>query len=535
MSPRSEGLVAIACSLVLLGFIAFVPQGSDQSFFAFVPTVGPRQPAPAARLQGLARPELPSSQSTSGAAVAGLAVLLGALAARFGQSQRDSSRVTRFVRGFHGKAGLSGHNTNKYRPGQKGKKPFVSQYIAKNVWKATLRKEAGRETTLAEVEEKVKRTLFGTVQAYFTTKNWNWCVMNPEDGVKRSKRFNPAKWDGDHKPQDPKYNRMWLEPAKFKKVELLDWEMPEHYPSCVTLSELTDAGMQYGHRGEIWNPYMFKYIYADFDGTHIFDLVQTAANLNRACFYAMDAAAKGAKFMFVSTKEQAKEFIETAAERTGSSYATDLYIAGTITNAKMIQHRVKLLKNFHEEKEQGAWADLGSQNDRCAEEYVKLTKKFPGLWDYKDLPDIVICIDQFVEKSLVQECHISGIPCICLCDNNNNPSYVDMVVPGNASSTRSISLFIEKITDAIVRGQVLRRSTPPGEYQDIPREWDPWLFSSDRIRRYSRKALRQDWQKQYFGSYEQYKRAHPLGRLPTVPPFKKFDWKDDFPSPAKFY
>merc|ERR1719291_847846 len=139
----------------------------------------------------------------------------------------------------------------------------------------------------------------------------------------------------------------------------MNWEMPANFSKSVTLEELVAAGMQYGHASGVWNPKMLKYLYAEHDGTHIFDLVQTAACLNRACYYVMEAASKGAVFLFSGTKDQAKPLIKAAALRTGMHYCDSRFIGGLLTNWQQVQKGVQLLKKMSVEYEQGAWKILG--------------------------------------------------------------------------------------------------------------------------------------------------------------------------------
>jgi len=327
-----------------------------------------------------------------------------------------------------------------------------------------------------------------------------------------------------HHMDDMMYVRKYIEPTKFKKTEIMNWELPENFSKSVTLEELVAAGMQYGHASGVWNPKMLKFLYSEHDGTHIFDLVQTAACINRACYYAMEAAAKGANFIFVGTKEQAGPLISQAAERVDQAFYDYKFPGGTFTNWKLVPMGVNLMTKMRDDKQQGLWRGESQVKVRMMQSRLRrLTRMFRGVEHMNEIPDIVILVDEFKERKVVNECTRIGIPVIGLVDSNNDPTNVDLPVPGNASGSRAIDLFLSKISEAILRGQSIRANTLVGDREEIPKEWDPWIFSTERLRYLRRRSKRQPWHKAVYGSYEAYKKVHPFGRIPAVAPFKE-DW-----------
>jgi len=194
-----------------------------------------------------------------------------------------------------------------------------------------LMKRFNVEGGLKDIENWTKNMAYGKVKFSFTSRHFT-DDLNIIDNAMAPAADGQRKEPVDHHVGDPFYVRKYLEPAKFKKLELAAWEMPAEFNQSVSLRELVDAGVQYGHVSSAWHQDMIKFLYADHEGTHIFDLVQTAAWLNRACYYCMEAASKGAKFLFVGTKEQAQEAIVEAGKRTNSYYAENRFVGGMLTN-----------------------------------------------------------------------------------------------------------------------------------------------------------------------------------------------------------
>ncbi|CAE7461080.1 rps2 [Symbiodinium pilosum] len=311
------------------------------------------------------------------------------------------------------------------------------------------------------MEKVVRQQLHGRVQFQFASQHF-FDNVPMASGMSRNKRDFGIFMNHDY--DDMFYVRKFLEPAKFKKLALGNWEMPENATKSVTMRELVDAGAQYGHKSNKWNPAMLKYLYADNDGTHIFDLVQTAANLNRACYYVQEAAAKGASFILVGTKEQARPIVRKYGEEAGIHY-TDLkpaipdsqelwFVGGLISNFPVIRKAVELMQKLREEKAQGAWNIFSEfQRFRLTCKLERLTKKYHGVEEMTGYPDICIFVDEAKERHPIAEMVRIGVPCIGMVDSNNEPKFVDIAIPSNTSSTKSIDLVIQKLCESIKKGK----------------------------------------------------------------------------------
>ena len=199
--------------------------------------------------------------------------------------------------------------------------------------------------------------------------------------------------------------------------------------AVVTLAELLEAGVHFGHQARRWNPKMFPYIYAERNGIHIIDLVQTSQLLTNACDYARKASEEGKKFLFVGTKRQAASVISQEAERCGAAYVNQRWLGGILTNWFTIRTRVERLRDLEQQEENG-YLD-------------QLPKK-----------DLVIVVDQKRESTAVQECIKLKIPVISILDTNCDPDLTDIPIPANDDAIRSIKLIVSKLADSIYEGSM---------------------------------------------------------------------------------
>jgi small subunit ribosomal protein S2 len=223
--------------------------------------------------------------------------------------------------------------------------------------------------------------------------------------------------------------------------------------SIVNLSELLEAGVHFGHQSRRWNPKMFPYIYAERNGIHIIDLVQTSQLLTQACDFARVSAEEGKKFLFVGTKRQASAVISQEAERCGSYYINQRWLGGILTNWFTIRTRVERLKDLEHKEETGYLDQLPKKEASILRrELEKLRKNLTGIKNMKRLPDLVIIVDQKRESTAVQECRTLGIPIISILDSNCDPDLTDIPIPGNDDAIRSIKLIIGKLADSICEG-----------------------------------------------------------------------------------
>jgi small subunit ribosomal protein S2 len=238
--------------------------------------------------------------------------------------------------------------------------------------------------------------------------------------------------------------------------------------AVVTLAELLEAGVHFGHQSRRWNPKMFPYIYAERNNIHIIDLVQTAQLLTQACEFVRKASEEGKQFLFVGTKRQAAAVISQEAERCGAYYVNQRWLGGILTNWFTIRTRVERLKDLEHKEESGYLDQLPKKETAILrKELEKLRKNLNGIKNMKRLPDLVVIVDQKRENTAVQECITLGIPIISILDSNCDPDLTDVPIPGNDDAIRSIKLIIGKLADSIAEGNKGRSASADSEFEYI--------------------------------------------------------------------
>ena len=227
----------------------------------------------------------------------------------------------------------------------------------------------------------------------------------------------------------------------------------------ISLTELLEAGVHFGHQARRWNPKMFPYIYTERHGIHIIDLVQTAQLLNEANDFVKDFAADNKTFLFVGTKRQAASIVADQALRSNSFYVNQRWLGGMLTNWNTVKSRVDRLKSLEEQETCGIIDQLPKKEAACLrKELEKLKKHLDGIKYMKKIPDVVIIVDQKRETTALQECIKLGITTLCILDTNCNPDLVDIPIPANDDAIKSIKLIVSKIADAILEGQALLKN-----------------------------------------------------------------------------
>ena len=224
--------------------------------------------------------------------------------------------------------------------------------------------------------------------------------------------------------------------------------------SDISLSQLLEAGVHFGHKSHRWNPKMFPYIYSEVNNIHILDLVQSATLLKEANRYVEKAASEGKTFLFVGTKRQATTLIAQEATRSNSYYVNHRWLGGMLTNWSTVKERIARLKDLEKQESDGTF-DLLSKKEVAVrrKELSKLRKHLDGIKMMPDRPDVAIIIDQKREMTALAECRKLGIPVISILDTNCDPDLVDIPIPGNDDAVRSIKLILDSVTDSIIRGQ----------------------------------------------------------------------------------
>jgi len=508
-SKRSVALSAAAACALAGSFCSLAP---TPSFVVSPPPVGALPQAASSHISGQsASPATAglSGHASSGTSTAPIAAML-AVAAFVGlahrRSERESSRMPMQVRGRAG---------TWFRMGAKGAKPLHERLIAKDIIEGTKAGWLKKYRKASDMEETVKKTLYGNLQMRFTTNHFTDEIPWPEDRSGGGGMEGPREM-----PDKPWYRRKFMNPARFKKLDIKEWEMPENYSRSVSLEKLVGVGMQYGHSRQCWATKMMKYVYAEDGDSFIFDLVQTSAQLNRACYYAQEAAIRGAKFLFVGCKMQAQELINEYADKVNMPRVSEKWTGGLITNSGQIAIARELWQRLRTQKDQGAWDSMGGERRELQECMLRrLDRKYAGIEGMEDFPDIIIMVDQKSEAVACHEAGKMGIPIICLCDTNADPDKVDITVPGNCGQKRSIELFLQQITEAIKTGQDIRASRPRSDDPAEQKSWDPWMFSSDRIPGLHRSGKFQPWMRDMYGTYENVKRANPYGKIRPCAPF----------------
>ena len=224
--------------------------------------------------------------------------------------------------------------------------------------------------------------------------------------------------------------------------------------SNISLSELLEAGVHFGHKSYRWNPKMFPYIFSEVNNVHILDLVQFANLLNKATDYLNKAAKEDKTFLFIGTKRQASTLIAKEATRSNSYYVNHRWLGGMLTNWVTVKERINRLKELEAQEVAKTFDSLTKKEASLRrKELNKLRKHLDGIKEMKQLPDIVIVIDQKREITAIRECRKLGIPIVSILDTNCDPDLVDIPIPGNDDAVRSIKLILETLTDSIISGK----------------------------------------------------------------------------------
>nr|YP_009675021.1 ribosomal protein S2 [Rhizochromulina marina]QDH81872.1 ribosomal protein S2 [Rhizochromulina marina] len=217
-----------------------------------------------------------------------------------------------------------------------------------------------------------------------------------------------------------------------------------------SLAQLLEAGVHFGHKADRWNPKMFPYIYAERDGLHILDLVQTAELLNEACLFVSKASQKQKTFLFVGTKPQTSTIVEQAAQACGAHYVNSRWLGGMLTNWETIRTRVDRLKLLERQENEGTFALLPKKEAaKLKKELEKLQRTLGGIREMQNLPDIMIVVDQRHDLTAIREARILNIPIISILDTNCDPDLSDIPIPGNDDSLSSIRLILTALSNSI--------------------------------------------------------------------------------------
>ena len=224
--------------------------------------------------------------------------------------------------------------------------------------------------------------------------------------------------------------------------------------AVVTMKQLLEAGVHFGHQTRRWNPKMSQYIFTERNGIYIIDLQKTVKKLNDAYMFARDIAAEGKDIMFVGTKKQAQDSIKEEAERCGMPYVSARWLGGMLTNFTTIRTRIDRLNKLRAMRDDGTF-DLLPKKEviKLNLEIEKLEKFMGGIQDMKKAPGALFIVDPRKERIAVSEAKKLGIPIIAIVDTNCDPDEIDVVIPGNDDAIRAVKLLAETIASAVIEGR----------------------------------------------------------------------------------
>ena len=224
--------------------------------------------------------------------------------------------------------------------------------------------------------------------------------------------------------------------------------------AVISMKQLLEAGVHFGHQTRRWNPKMAPYIFTERNGIYIIDLQKTVRKIDEAYMFVRDIAMEGKSVLFVGTKKQAQESIEAEAKRCGMFYVNNRWLGGTLTNFRTMQTRIKRLNDIDAMEKNGQFDVLPKKEviKLCAER-EKLLKNLGGIREMKKLPGALFIVDPRKERIAVQEARILNIPIVAIVDTNCDPDEIDYVIPGNDDAIRAVKLIAGKLADAVLEGK----------------------------------------------------------------------------------
>ncbi len=221
--------------------------------------------------------------------------------------------------------------------------------------------------------------------------------------------------------------------------------------NVVSMKQLLEAGVHFGHQTRRWNPKMAEYIFAERNGIYIIDLQKTVKKIDEAYNAVKDAIEGGGRILFVGTKKQAQSSIKEEAERCEMYFVNQRWLGGMLTNFKTIKTRIARLKVLEKMKEDGTFEVLPKKEvAKLMNEMEKLEKNLGGIKNMTEIPDIIFIVDPRKERIAIQEARSLGIPIVAIVDTNCDPEEVDHVIPGNDDAIRSVKLIASKLADAVL-------------------------------------------------------------------------------------
>ena len=234
-----------------------------------------------------------------------------------------------------------------------------------------------------------------------------------------------------------------------------------HIMAVISMKELLEAGVHFGHQTRRWDPKMDEYIFTERNGIHIIDLQKTVKLVDEAYNFMRNASTDGANFLFVGTKKQASDAIAEEAARAGQYFINHRWLGGTLTNWNTIKTRIQRLKDLEAMAEDGTFEQLPKKEVVLLnKQREKLNKFLGGIKDMPGLPDVLFVVDPKKEEIAVKEANMLNIPVVAMIDTNANPEVVDVKIPANDDAIRAVRLITAKMADAIIEGRQGQDSAP---------------------------------------------------------------------------
>ena len=238
--------------------------------------------------------------------------------------------------------------------------------------------------------------------------------------------------------------------------------------SVISMKQLLEAGVHFGHQTRRWNPKMAPYIYTERNGIYIIDLQKTVGMVDDAYNAVKDIVADGGTILFVGTKKQAQDTVKVEAERCGMYYVNERWLGGMLTNFKTIQSRIQRLKDIEKMAEDGTFDVLPKKEViKIKKEWEKLERNLGGIKDMTRVPDAIFIVDPKKERICVQEAHTLGVTLIGIADTNCDPEELDYVIPGNDDAIRAVKLIVSRMADAVIEAQ---QGADAGEIEEASEE-----------------------------------------------------------------
>ncbi|WP_353892065.1 30S ribosomal protein S2 [Proteinivorax hydrogeniformans] len=224
--------------------------------------------------------------------------------------------------------------------------------------------------------------------------------------------------------------------------------------AIISMKQLLEAGVHFGHQTRRWNPKMAEYIFTERNGIYVIDLQKTVTKMEAAYNYVKDVAANGGTVLFVGTKKQAQEAVEEQAKRAGMYFVSQRWLGGMLTNFDTISKRIDRLKELEKMEEDGTFDVLPKKEViNLKKERDKLERNLGGIKEMKKAPDAIFVVDPRKERIAIAEARNLDIPVISIVDTNCDPDEIDYVIPGNDDAIRAVTLITTKIADAVIEGR----------------------------------------------------------------------------------